>query len=62
MDIKKFESIAESIQIALLEKVAISNILDFDMEIIPDDNKIEIWIVKSVPIKSIKIMLKVKRV
>lgn len=61
MDIEKLKSIAESIQIALLEKVAISDIHDFDMNVIPDDNRIEVHVFKIVPIKEIKVTLKVKR-
>lgn len=61
MDIEKLKSIAEAIQTALLEKTAISDIHDFDINIIPDDDRIEVVMIKSVPVKSIKVMLKVKR-
>lgn len=62
MNIDKLRSIAESIQIALLEKMAVSDISDFEIEVIPDDSKIEIYMVNIIPVKSIKVYLKIKRI
>lgn len=62
MDIAKLRYVAESLQTALLEGVAISDIHDFDINIIADDNKIEVWVVEVIPLKHLKITVKVKRV
>ena len=62
MNIKKLKTIAESLETALLEKVAISDISDFSIDVIPDDYLIEVVMIKIVPVKEIKVTLNIKRV
>lgn len=64
MDIEKLKLIAESLEIALLEKIAISDISDFSIDVIPDDNAIGVIMVimiKKRPIKNIEVNFKIKR-
>lgn len=49
-DLKK---IAEKLEIGLLEKLATEDIRDYCLEVIPDDHKIEIYIMKNPRIKRI---------
>lgn len=58
MNIKK---LAEAIDTALLNKVAIGDISNYAIDIVPDNNKIEIVMMKRVPIKNLKIDLKIMR-
>lgn len=45
------KKIAEKIEIGLLNKVANQDIVDYDVNVISDDNKIEVILQKDRPIK-----------
>ena len=62
MDIERLKRIAEDIQTALLERVAISDLVDFDVCVIPDDNKIDVIMLKNEPLREIKVSLNIMRV
>lgn len=62
MNTERLIKIAEALDTSLLNKIAISDIIDYHIDVIQDDNRIEIIMVKNVPIKNIKVTLSVKRV
>lgn len=53
--------IAEALDTSLLEKQATGDISDYSLDIVHDDDKIEVVVLKNVPIKNIKIKYNLKK-
>ena len=61
MNYGTLRKIAEKIEIALLEKQATKEISQYHIEVIPDDLKIEAWVVKNPGISKIQVQVAVNR-
>lgn len=58
MSLNTLKQVAEAVDTALLEKQACREILDYSIEIIPDDRTINIYEILNRPVKKIKATIK----
>lgn len=59
MDFPDLKLIAEAMQTALLERQATGDISNFEIDVIPDDHKIDICIMKKVSVEHVACSLKI---